>query len=201
GGAAGAARRGGRALVRGDQGEKPDRDRDRQALVQRRYRAAAGPGRARLRGGRALLRHRGVEGGRPRLPRETPAALSVDQTDAWGGRPVALSIVTLRGCRDRIELPAVREFQFGEPSPQISMPARGRDRHFADAEGATAPESLRQMNHAMADKTLESGAYTPADGIPFSGKETEGALERSAQRPHLRVLQCPQLSNPHQMPD
>ena len=33
--------------------------------------------RARLRGGRALLRHRGIEGGRPRLPRKAPAEVPV----------------------------------------------------------------------------------------------------------------------------
>jgi hypothetical protein len=81
------------------------------------------------------------------------------------------------------------------------MLSRGRDRPRADAEGATAPESLRQTNHTTAVKTLESGAGAPADGITFSGKATEGALEGSAEWPHQRVLRCHKLSNPRPMPD
>ena len=43
GGAARQARRGGRQVVRRDPGAQPDRDRHRQALVQRRHRAVARP--------------------------------------------------------------------------------------------------------------------------------------------------------------
>jgi hypothetical protein len=47
-----------------------------------------------------------------------------------------------------------------------------------DAEGATAPETLRHKNRKGHD-TLESGAHAPADGITLSGIRTEGA-------PHFR---------------
>ena len=43
-----------------------------------------------------------------------------------------------------------------------------------DAEGATAPETLRHKNRTGYD-TLERGAQAPADGITLSGIRTEGA--------------------------
>ena len=45
---------------------------------------------------------------------------------------------------------------------------------FADAEGATAPETLRQKNRKGMN-SLERGAVAPADGITLSGIRTEGA--------------------------
>ena len=51
----------------------------------------------------------------------------------------------------------------------------------ADAEGATAPETLRPkgpfQHKAM---TLESGAQASAEGITISGKRTEGASKPQA---------------------
>jgi hypothetical protein len=38
-----------------------------------------------------------------------------------------------------------------------TLSLRERSAPRADAEGATAPETLRQMNQAIAEKTLESG--------------------------------------------
>jgi hypothetical protein len=48
----------------------------------------------------------------------------------------------------------------------------------AGAEGATAPETLRQKDHVAQDYNLESdGCYgsASADGVILSGKETDGA--------------------------
>jgi hypothetical protein len=55
------------------------------------------------------------------------------------------------------------------------------------AEGATAPETLRQKDQQGADGTLERSVLeTLAEGITISGKGTEGAQERSAQ-PRLQI--------------
>ena len=48
----------------------------------------------------------------------------------------------------------------------------------ADAEGATAPETLRQMNQAIVARLWKVAFDAPADGITFSGKQTEGAPRR-----------------------
>jgi hypothetical protein len=45
----------------------------------------------------------------------------------------------------------------------------------ADAEGATAPETLRLKDRDGMTTTLESGASAPAEGITISGERTEGA--------------------------
>jgi hypothetical protein len=55
------------------------------------------------------------------------------------------------------------------------------------AEGATAPETLRQKDQHGADGTLERSVLeTLAEGITISGTRTEGAQERSAQ-PRLQI--------------
>src|SRR6516164_5426523 len=64
---------------------------------------------------------------------------------------------------------------------------RGRDRS-SDAEGATAPETLRQTARDDCCLYKEEGV-APADGIPFSGKHTEGAPTPRRNRRH-KVLQC-----------
>jgi hypothetical protein len=51
----------------------------------------------------------------------------------------------------------------------------GRDR-FADAEGATAPETLRHQNRRV-DNSGEWRVIAPADGITFSGKRDRGGTE------------------------
>ena len=53
--------------------KSPTAHRHRQALVQRRQREPARHRRARLRGAGAVLRHRGIEGGRPGVSREAQA--------------------------------------------------------------------------------------------------------------------------------
>ena len=59
-----------------------------------------------------------------------------------------------------------------------------------DAEGATAPETLRQKNR-KGKYTLERGAQASADGITLSGTITEGAPYRSTIGSDRRCLACP----------
>ena len=58
-----------------------------------------------------------------------------------------------------------------------------------DAEGATAPETLRQKNR-KGNYTLERGAQASADGITLSGTITEGAPYRSTIGSDRRCLAC-----------
>ena len=67
-----AARRRNRGVVPRDPGAVADRDRDRQALVQRRQREHPRHRRARLRVAGAVLRERGIEGGNAGLSRKAP---------------------------------------------------------------------------------------------------------------------------------
>jgi len=46
---------------------------------------------------------------------------------------------------------------------------------YSSAEGATAPETLRQRDRPITVWTLESDASASAEGITISGKRTEGA--------------------------
>ena len=58
---------------------------------------------------------------------------------------------------------------------------RGRDRFRTGAEGATAPETLRQKDRGERCKHLERDAQLPveepasAEGVTLSGKATDGA--------------------------
>jgi hypothetical protein len=60
-------------------------------------------------------------------------------------------------------------------SPRISILSQRERSAAADAEGATAPETLRQTNHAIVARLWKVALDAPADGITFSGKQTEGA--------------------------
>ena len=51
------------------------------------------------------------------------------------------------------------------------------------AEGATAPETLRQKDQQGAVGTLERSVFTLAEGITISGEGTEGAQENGAIAP------------------
>ena len=53
----------------------------------------------------------------------------------------------------------------------------------AGAEGATAPETLRQKDQQGAVITLERSAKALAEGITISGEGTEGAQENGAVAP------------------
>ena len=53
----------------------------------------------------------------------------------------------------------------------------------AGAEGATAPETLRQKDQQGAVGTLERSVFTLAEGITISGEGTEGAQENGAIAP------------------
>ena len=53
------------------------------------------------------------------------------------------------------------------------------------AEGATAPETLRQKDQQGAVGTLERSAKALAEGITISGEGTEGAQESGAKAPGL----------------
>jgi hypothetical protein len=56
---------------------------------------------------------------------------------------------------------------------------------MAGAEGATAPETLRQKDQQGAVGTLERSVRTLAEGITISGEGTEGAQENGAIAPGL----------------
>ena len=56
-----------------------------------------------------------------------------------------------------------------------------------DAEGATAPETLRHKNR-KGNETLERGAHAPADGITLSGIRTEGAPHSRPDGPNQGCL-------------
>ena len=66
-------------------------------------------------------------------------------------------------------------FAFGGKQRRMASLSLRESPALAGAEGATAPETLRHTDQAIDEKTLESGAQAPADGITFSGKKTEGA--------------------------
>ena len=57
---------------------------------------------------------------------------------------------------------------------------------MTDAEGATAPETLRHKNRKGQD-TLERGAQAPADGITLSGIQDRGGIIVSANRAGSRM--------------
>jgi hypothetical protein len=57
----------------------------------------------------------------------------------------------------------------------------------ADAEGATAPETLRQTDRAIVAILWKVALKAPADGITFSGKQTEGAPEDRSKGPYQQV--------------
>ena len=44
------------------------------------------------------------------------------------------------------------------------------------AEGATAPETLRQMDRCVTEKLWRVVPHAPAEGITISGERTEGAF-------------------------
>jgi hypothetical protein len=57
---------------------------------------------------------------------------------------------------------------------------------MAGAEGATAPETLRQKDQLGAVRTLERSVFRAlAEGITISGEGTEGAQENGAKAPRL----------------
>jgi len=66
--------------------------------------------------------------------------------------------------------------------PRWEKPAALRQ-GSAGAEGATAPETLRQKDQQGAVRTLERSAKALAEGITISGEGTEGAQENGAAAP------------------
>ena len=61
---------------------------------------------------------------------------------------------------------------------------------MAGAEGATAPETLRQKDQQGAVITLERSAKALAEGITISGEGTEGAQENGAAAPDCEPAPC-----------
>ena len=49
---------------------------------------------------------------------------------------------------------------------------------IASAEGATAPETLRQKDRDGGTKTLERGVDAPAEGITISGAKDRGGIRQ-----------------------
>jgi hypothetical protein len=87
---------------------------------------------------------------------------------------------------------------FESDAPLLPKPGQGRylgstslgetgclDEGSAGAEGATAPETLRQKDQQGAVETLERSARALAEGITISGEGTEGAQENGAAAPEL----------------
>nr|CAI0337735.1 conserved hypothetical protein [Rhizobiaceae bacterium] len=65
---------------------------------------------------------------------------------------------------------------------EAGRPTKG----MAGAEGATAPETLRQKDQQGAVGTLERSVFRAlAEGITISGEGTEGAQESGAKAPGL----------------
>ena len=121
-----------------------------------------------------------------RPPRTNPSELPKTSTSAGMRRPswrLFRAIVLERqkiACERRnalAKLPA---------TPLSGTDLAGRNRPprtgMAGAEGATAPETLRQKDQQGAVGTLERSAKALAEGITISGEGTEGALAKRRVR-------------------